>query len=700
MRIERSHGGGTMSTTMNFNLSAALQNTVASGTGVYVYVFAFGASTENGPVSLVTQATLVSDGQLDASSITLPSPNFYSGAVYVVIQQGGDGTLPSSISAIGDINPTNAAASNYSYQLFEATLSGSGDDQGDISAVNTFGMTSAYEVVFQDGSTDQRGFNASAHDIFGALDPDAVANYTNNSFPDPERLATGPATANDKSPWDWKDWERYVNKLKFDHKELKQIEIVASFNGGTSLQDDPMLSHYRVEYVRHDKYGHDYFWLIPETKHGANNHDWIRIPVKELMHNIYEQTGKLIVHKGGKDGDVHVYDSFTPNNAVGQVAEYFVAGFDAGFWGGHGTSPNPLVTEEINFNKSVNWTVNYAYNAALNPDAVDYHNALGHGAGTAGGHDRFYDPWAKEFLINSNAYGYSYSDLVSDGGVNPQVTLWDAGAGTNVQTINITLFDTGETPGSGYKASTLPYIAPQDGSYESSLTLSTNQIGFTFNFELGGSLKFTPHEDTPIHFKFYAPDSDQADADGFVDLHVTSSNGDWNYYSIVNNADGSWSLEATNTAGEDGFFNIQNLPVTSDGSVSWYQLVFGEHHTKTVYNIYAEFHQGTQNIKSLTVDHGVGVTAGQTSNTYALNFAPGGEITYDIATLGEPGSGQDWLDFFMPDPVADDSFAAQMYELTGVDPDAWLFDLMDQYSAGANGPDSFQFGGWRADLFA
>ncbi len=119
--------------------------------------------------------------------------------------------------------------------------------------------------------------------------------------------------------------------------------------------------------------------------------------------------------------------SFTPNDADGQVSEYFVAGFDAGFWGGSGTSPNPLVTTNIDFSKTWNWTVNYAYNAALDPSAVTYTNVLGTGPGTPGGNNRFYDPWAQQFLTQSNAYGYSYSDLVSAGGVNPQMTMWDAG---------------------------------------------------------------------------------------------------------------------------------------------------------------------------------------------------------------------------------------------------------------------------------
>jgi hypothetical protein len=122
-------------TTMNFKLSPTLlQSLTAGGSGNNVYAYAFAFSSGN----LVGSSTLINNGVVDALSINLPT-SFPSGAVYVVIQQGGNGTLPSQIHAIGDINPTKAQASNYSYQLFEATLSSTPFDQGDISSLNTFG---------------------------------------------------------------------------------------------------------------------------------------------------------------------------------------------------------------------------------------------------------------------------------------------------------------------------------------------------------------------------------------------------------------------------------------------------------------------------------------------------------------------------------------------------------------------------------
>jgi Ca2+-binding RTX toxin-like protein len=627
-------------TTINIDLSTTLQQTLTNaGTGTYVYAFAFGATTSGGAVGLVDSAMVVSNGALTSTtSLDVTAGQFYSGGVYVIIQQGGNGNLLTEISSASDIIQ-NATAKNYSYQLFEATLGGSTQDLGDISAVNTFGFTSTFEVEFQDGSTDSRGFKASGSDIFTALGS-AVADYDPNAFANPGRLATGPAQAAGASPWPSADWEGYVNALTANHDVVEQIQIVAGFTGGTTLQESPMLSHYELIYF--PKRGHieEHFWLVPNTSYGATNTDWIYMTPGQLMENIYVQPGPLevwVADKEGRPAKEKTEVSFTPNNADGQVTMHLVAGFDAGFWGGSGTSPNPLVTTPINFNQSWNWTLDYAYNASLDPTAVTYTNVLGTGPGTDGGNDRFYDPWAAQFVVNSNAYGYSYSDLVSAGGVNPQVTMWDAGAGTNVQTINITIFDTGETPSSGFKEPAPTYLAPLTvHGYESALTESTNQLQFAFNFSLG-SLNFAPNENTPTQLRIYAPDSPQKDSEGFITLEVKgTSGGAWHYYSVENNG-GTWSLVATNP-GAAGFFDITGLPVTSDGSPAWYQLIFGHTTAQTIYNIYAESDPTTQEFTKLVVDHGVEITE-NSSTDYTLDFAPGGAMTYDIATFAPPPTG-------------------------------------------------------------
>lgn len=635
-------------TTMNFKLSPTLlQSLTAGGSGNNVYAYAFSFSSGN----LVGYSTLINNGVVDASAINLPA-SFPSGAVYVVIQQGGNGSLPGQIHAIGDISPANAQAGNYSYQLFEATLSSTPFDQGDISSLNTFGLPSTFEVVFQNGTSQTRGYapGLTGDAIYAALGN--AQTFSPNSFPSADRLSIGPATANNTAPWPSSDWTAYINAFKANAAVLDDIQLVVPFTGNTPLQSAPMLSQYGVQYVAADQYGADYFWLVPNTIHGATNTDWIRIPASQLMQNIYVQPGPLEVHIGGKDGPIQQQQSFTPNNAAGAVAKYFIAGFDAGYWGGSGTSPNPHDPTTVDLNHTWNWNFNYAYNATLNPSAVQYTNVLGTGPGTAGGNNRFYDPWAQYIQKNSNAYGYSYTDLASEGGVNPQITLWDPGANANVATINVSLYANNEVlPSvSGYVPTPVPYVPPTGATYAPALTQASiaNQIQFAFNFSLG-SLKFAPDERTPAFFKFYAPSDPTAGADGFVSLKIPDNaagfTGIWNYMQLSHSA-GGWSLTPTNKAGNPGFFDIINVPVTADGSTAWYQLVFGESGHQTVYNIYAKSDPTTHNFLGISlgnnpnasnfvVDHGVSILQVSDSN-YSLNFAPGGAMTYDIANFSAP----------------------------------------------------------------
>ena len=361
--------------------------------------------------------------------------------------------------------------------------------------------------------------------------------------------------------------------------------------------------------------------------------DYINISTQDLINNVYLQTGKLHVYAGSKTGAEHTYNSFTPNNAAGDVAKYFVAGFDAGFWGGTGRSVNPKDASTLNLSETWNWNANYAYNAILNP-AVGYSNALGTGAGTPTGQNRFYDPYAAEFFKNSNAYGYSYTDLISGGGgINPAISLWDKATNANVQTVDITLYDLGETPASGFKTGNTGYVAPTGADYLPATTTSTNQLQFTFGFSVGATF-LAPSKETPISFRFYAPGDAQAGADGFVSLALAK--GDWYYYQLTRNG-GQWQLVPGNPGGQAGFFDIQNVPVTADGSPAWYQLLFGDVHALSTYNIYATTAGNV--FTSVVADHGAQVTTFGPGNV-GLNFAPGGAMTYDPGDVQRPDGRQ------------------------------------------------------------
>ncbi len=108
------------------------------------------------------------------------------------------------------------------------------DDQGDISAVNTFGFASTFEIVFQDSSTDTRGFNTSGADIFTALRLGCgrrLQTPTISRMPACWRAAR--LRPNNASPWPSGDWQAYVTALKNNPAVLKDIRIVAGFTGGT-----------------------------------------------------------------------------------------------------------------------------------------------------------------------------------------------------------------------------------------------------------------------------------------------------------------------------------------------------------------------------------------------------------------------------------------------------------------------------------
>lgn len=654
-------------TNVKFSFSPTLTSELQQ-TGVYAYAVSF--YTPSGGVSTAgPTATLVSNGAIQTGNLSMTMPEaFPSGVVYVVIQRGGNGSLLGQLTTVGSINPTSAATNNYSYQLFEASLTPSKFDQGDISALNTFGFPSSYSVV-SNGQTLSLGFQPglTGNGIYTALGNAQTFTGGGNA------LSIGPATANNAAPFPATDWLGYINALKSNPAALADITLVVPFAGGTTLQSNPMLSQYGVKYVASDPtFGNDFFWLVPNTTNGATNTDWIYIPAQtstaaagSLMNNIYVQAGPLLVYPDNGSGQPSTTPlpppaggSFTPNNADGAVAKYLVAGFDAGYWGGSGTSANPKDPTISDLDKTWNWNVNYAYDATLTSTAITYSNALS---------SHFFDPWAKEIQAISNAYGYSYSDLVSLGGTNPQITLWDPSLGTNVATINLGLYSNSETlpSTSGFTPSGTVYVPPPNGSAYSPVNTpvsgNVNELGFAFQFALG-NLNFAPNGSTPALFRFHAPGDSQAGTDGFVSLTVPVLPGAinvpapgspvpetsiWNILT-VQGGPGNWSL-ASNAGSnpysqQEGQFNIYNVPVTADGTTGWYQLVFGGSGAKTVYNIYANNVGGVfqpitgagSSPTNFVIDHGVEVTPATTAGYYTLNFAPGANILYSINTFNPP----------------------------------------------------------------
>ncbi len=663
-----------MTTNMNFTLSSGLVDVLKGLPNSYIYALQY---AEGQFVAGSSILPLVSQGQIQSDNLSISLPtSFSSGQVYVLVQPNGDGTLASTISSLNGgnviaISPANAEQYGFRYQLLEATLSGSSGDLGDVSSVNTFALPVSY--------SDSNGTRGFAPGFLGSAFKVALNQIAPGSLLS-SGMSVAPAQGPNMTtnPWPSADWTAYVNALTNGSASataaLADMNIVSAFFG-SPVQATAMLSQYGVSYNSTS----GYFVLTPNTTNGATNTDWIRIKSSELLKSIYAQNGEIETSTdGGNTWTTSL--TTTPNTADGAVVKYFVAGFDAGYWGGSGTSPNPYDDSVIDLNTTANWNYNYAYDATFNPagSAITYSNTLGSGPGTAGGNNRFYDPWAQAVQSLSNSYGWSYGDLISQGGTNPQVSLYDATTNQQVQNINIKLFSDSEklTAADGFVGLPPSYIAPTGPvtnglpGYTPADTLPTtfnvNSIAFNFSFTVGSLI--APNGQTPAYFKFYAPGDKQAGADGFVSLElpilpgtVTANNNApetsiWNILTVAGGP-GNWSL--ADNAGPnpysqlEGQFTIYNLPITGDSTAAWYQLVFGGTGAETTYNIYAKTDSNGAFLANgsdldnfnFVVDHGLGYGSGNGINagvagsgSYTLSFAPSGVMTYNVETLSAPGT--------------------------------------------------------------
>ena len=643
-----------MTTTVNFNLSSILSgNLSGSNNGANVYAFAY----DNG--TLVQTAKILLDGSTTGTTPSLTLNRIASGKIYVVVQQTdttavlpSPADLPSvsGINAVGFFTPTNAQKYNFRYDLVELNLQSNPADVADISDINQFGMPITLTV---NGQT--RGFKVSGDTIAADIRSQSPvisgtnlqdqAQYQFAAPGTPLQTAPGTPVPRDTivpgnnlapNPFPGSDWSTYVNQFT---NHVGDVEILTTFDGVPSKNLKGSLSDYLVKYDA----AHQWFWLYPnpETEHLAGmTTGWIKIPLQgknSLQENIYLQTGQLEVYLAGPDSPgkmIKTYSSFTPNNAWGDISKMFVAGFDAGFWGSTGISPNSGAGANFDLDHTWNWDAAYAYAAVLGQGSYARDWGAG-GAGQPGQGNRYYDPFGAEFFKNSNAYGYSYTDLISNGGgVSPAIPVANA-QGVNVSTIDVMLWDRSETP-TGYTSGNSGYVA---GPYSAAnQVIGSNFFQFDFHFALN-SQTLWPNNETPIVFKFYDPTATgttgpggKVSADGWV--WFTLPKNDWYSYTISQSGT-TYSMTPGGSSGQVGLFNLSGVPVASGSGISWYQLLVGDASDYTTYNFYATV-DGSNIMNSAVMDHGVTVGTMAPATGYKFVFADGGTMHYDIHTFLAP----------------------------------------------------------------
>ncbi|MBV8191423.1 MAG: hypothetical protein JO339_29575 [Alphaproteobacteria bacterium] len=622
---------------MNFTLSSTLLNELKNQSGVYAYAFAFNAGG-----SLISSTTLISNGVVQPQAnfsfalTNSTNPTVNGGNVVIALQQLPTGLTPliNNVSAIGDVlNTANATTENYRYDAIEFTLLGQATDAADLTNVVQFGSTMQLSVPYSNAPTQTRSYNVTGNalvsELVNTLSPPNSQNYPWS----PASPLTGQrevlGLANNVSPNPLNqpsNWTTYVTGFEaLASGTSSPVYIANYFNGAGGSSGGPAsLCYFQVQYDSTTNAGQGgTFWLVPVDLSGVNVAQTpytIGITANELESNIVAQTGQLSVYTAARGNLVQTYTSFTPNNAYGDVAKYFVAGFDAGFFGGAAKSINPDDPSNYSLSQTWNWSAPYAYEAnGLN---YGYTNSIGTGSG-------YYDPFANYFFQNTNAYGYSYSDLISNGGgVNPLVSLWDSGTNANVGNINVTLYDYSDTP-SGYTAPQLNYVP---AAVQNSDTLAPG-LELLFDLSLNGGAA-APVNGTPITFRVYAPNDPSHDAQGFINFALPDSGGGaYNYYYQLTGSSGSWNaLNPTNPGGQAGFFAINGIPVVQPGTSNWgwYQLVLGQAGQPgyKAFNLYVQT-DGT-NITNALVDGGAAAQVITTAAGQAkFAMVSGGNITYD-----------------------------------------------------------------------
>lgn len=601
-------------TTFNLNLDSAISTTDYSN----IYFAAFDQSGNPVPVNGQTGAnsnviSLLDNGAFpSASQATVTqgptTPGIYPSNYFVVMQSASSsaGDLTSTLSDKTNITTANALASGYNFTLVEAVLTPSVFDQIDISALNNYGPNVAVHVNGQPaGTITSSGFNASLQTMIDAL-PAAAVQGAGTATP----MLLGP-NAN-AGAWSTEVWQPYLNDVISNPRVAAGIKSQYFFNATT-------LNLHQLS-VQGEAENASFVWspLFPGLP-GANTNT-VTMSYSDLQNAIYAPT--------------------FPNTADGFVNSFSVSGFDAGLWGARATYTNPHTTDtavnpgsgtaKISLSNSWNWSQLYNYDGAaakaqgVNTISID--NVLPHAT---------HDQYAAAIAKFGNPYGYTFSDLLSVGGVTPAPDLWTGSQ--DAASVDINIFANGTTPSSssippsGFNESPTGYLTPiatppNSWYYQTADDFAGAGQGNLLQVDtrLGGT--YHPDANYPMTFRIYAPSSDKAGSDGFVTYDLaTSEAGSDPWSSWVMKSD--FTITNAGTSGLDGFFMIDNVPV-ADGDVAWYQLVIGElgSSLQTVYDIYSTNDNGS--ITSFITNPGVSVVSIPTGGD-KLALAPGLISTYN-----------------------------------------------------------------------
>lgn len=543
-------------------------------------------------------------------------------------------------------------------------------------------------------TTQTRGYAVSgatlANVVTNTLSPAGVQDYTWNPAAPYSGQRELLGLANNAYPADANplnnpsEWDNYVTAFEslVSGGSSSPVYIANYFSASAGSSGGPSaLGYFQVQYDSTFQASEGgTFWLTPvdlniTTAIGQVPYT-IGISEQDLEANIITQTGQLEVYTAIRGSQVSgsPFSSFTPNNAYGDIVKFFLAGFDAGFWGGSANYINPNtvssgVSGTLDLNQNWNWTGDYAYQATNQSGTGNYGytNSLGSNAG--------YDKYAQYFYQNTNAYSYSYSDLISyGGGLNPQISLWDpslnGGTGGNVSNIDVTLFNWTDTP-TGY--------TPSQPNLQTVTQAADTLSSLELLFDLSLNAAVGPVNGTPITFRAYAPGDTSPLMNGdFLEFKLPTT-GDYNLLYTIGGGTGNWTFTAGPSQGQAGYFIIDNVPVIDTGSTNWnwYQLVVGDGlPQEKIFNLYVDANGSV--VSQLMVDGGAFsqlIAGAGNENQAKFAFIPGGVITYSPELWNVVGQA--------PTPAPSRTLVAPLVGAVDPNGDFGAFPALDNLQSGA-----------------
>ena len=531
-------------------------NTITSPSGIWSSAIWFGNNdADQGYLQLINDGSILAatpqidpDGVITGFKFSIPAftDNAVKGGVmYIALASDTSLTVdPFANLTEGEINNLQQARdNNFTFGTFEFTLQGGPDDQGDLTAISTFGLPMSATSIVNGAAIDSVGYQVSGSTIWSAIaslgTTAAPSVYTfdttkgplsGNAFAiSPTTAVGGSFTAPSRSalPFAATDWDQYLDTLANMAGSIARISgtyngAVAPVNNWVSTANNVQLDvwhnagffDYKLSYetslniqVNGASTTTSGFLLSPTAASQVKG--YIVIPKGDEANLSVDWNGGLANSIYSTLGMAQVYAQ-DPSQFDGQSPFLFQNATSSN----NGSATDFATTSFFNVGANTQW--GKVFTQLLTGLAAGYLGSTGEPLNplqTDGGVDlsqswnwdptyafdrnlssqpygngpafQFTDNYAKIFFQNSNVYGDMYSDnlmsLYTQG--SPLLTLSNP-AGGNVDEVNITVFSVSDTP-TGYVTPTINNYPWEPGTAPTLVAPSEDSANtgtYTLNF--------------------------------------------------------------------------------------------------------------------------------------------------------------------------------------------------------------------------